>query len=853
MRVAYLFLTIGELNHPKIWKNYFKDADPESYNIYAHSKYPPNKNKNSSTSTPTLLKQISKSVPTKWGDISLVKATLFLLAEALLDDNDMYILLSESTVPFKSHSYLKSYLSDQQNRMGVIQKVKDNDQLYKSSQWFIFNKATVKKIASLTSKYINDPQLSKSSSLGAPDELYFATLIRREGIPVIEEQTTYYKFKGVDYEATKRKLEKIYEKYRIGRESMNQKDKNSFKKLHNQIWEKLKDAGKHPISFDKITDNDLLIFSRPNLLFGRKFDKSSNIGDYLVKEEKFVGLTGIIKHHPYLVIVPTGSDTVQRNFLDREKRCFDLAIVYYGDNKEDEAIFKEQSDYFLKAKGAKWKLVAKALNRVPYQQYQQIWIPDDDLQIQVEDVNKIFKIADQNHMNLSQPSLRIPNYDPEELQRVLKLVGKSVNKPVSKVSISDLYEARSKHHKEEKIINKIIYRISWYHLLKQGDQIRDTYYVEVQCPIMSPEVISLLWKYINSDITEAGFGLDDIWNQVIDKKYIIDQISVEHTRDIGYLKYSKYEKGKMNKSNLPNHFKIISKSPDQERMQILRKFEYMKPYLVIVPTGNNTCFDFSRYRNKQQFDVSLIYYGEGEEERFKKQCKYFFKLRGPKWFLIRTVLQKIEWKLYDYIWIPDDDLIISTDKINDMFQVAAENKMQLSQPAVSIPGLPWKEAQRVLQLAPKDKLYEHNYLFELRKEYPDEAKTINKILYRVSYPQFIRQSEAKIIRKSDKIEIQMPLLSREVLEKLHKVITDPMVQTGFGIDIIWNEWIKDKRVIDYIEVVHTRDIGLFKVQKYEKGKLKFEELPEQYKHSKNNPQVEENRMVRKYLKRDKSN
>jgi hypothetical protein len=836
MRIAFLFLTIGELNHPKIWKSYFKDADPSSYKIYAHSKNPPNSN--------TILKQISKTVPTKWGDISLVKATLFLLAEALIDDCDMYILLSESTVPFKSYNYLQNFLSDQKNRMGVIQRVKDHDDLYKSSQWFIFNKETVKNIVSLTSKYIDDPQLSKPSSLGAPDELYFATIVRREGIPVIEEQTTYYKFKGVDYKSAKLKLDNIYEKYRSNREKMTQKEKNNFKKMHNELWENLKDAGKHPISFDNITENDLLIFSRPNLLFGRKFVKKSNIIDYLVKEDKFVGLTGMIKHHPYLVIVPTGSDTVQRNFLDREKRRFDLAIVYYGDNKEDENLFKEQSEYFIKAKGPKWKLVGKALNTIQYQQYQKIWIPDDDLKVDVEDVNLMFDITDKDNLNLSQPSLGIPNYDQKELQKVLKLVGK----PIDQITISDLYQLRNNHPKDNKTINKILYRISWYHQLKQGDKIRETHFVEVQSPIMSPEVISILWKYINSDITEAGFGLDDIWNKIIDKKYIIDQITVEHTRDIGYLKYSKFEKGKMNKSDLPNHFKVISKSPDQERVQIMRYFDFLKPYLLIIPTGNNTCFDFSKDRDKQNFDVCIIYYGEGEEDRFKKQCKYFFKLRGPKWFLIKNILQQIEWKLYDYIWIPDDDLIVSTEKINEMFQVADENNLKLCQPAVSIPGLPWKDAQEILHLAPKNKLYSSGYLRVLREKYPDKEKIINKILYRVSYPELIRQSESQIIRKTNMIEIQMPLLSKRTLVKLYSVITDPVVQTGFGIDIIWNKWIKDKYVIDYIEVVHTRDIGYMKVIDYQKGKIKFNDLPEQYKHSKNSPKIEQYKLLDKYLK-----
>lgn len=844
MRIAFLFLTVGELNHPKIWKKYFEDVDPLSYKIYAHSKHPP---KNSST----LLKQISKSVQTKWGDISLVKATLFLLGEALNDDNDMYILLSESTVPFKSFSYLESYLSDQKSRMGVFQKVKDKDNLFKTSQWFIFNKETVKQILSLTSKYINDPQITTSSNLGAPDELYFATLIRKEGIPVIEEQTTYYRFQGIHFESIKEKLGQIYEKYRANREHLNQKDKNHFKKMHNELWEKLKAQSKHPITFNKISDSQLLTFSRSNLLFGRKFEKSSNIGDYLCPNSTLTSLLHKSDHHPYLVIAPTGDNTVQRNFLNREKRNFDLALIYYNDDPEVEALFKSSANYFMKEKGAKWQLVRKALKRIPYQQYKQIWIPDDDLEISVEDVNNLFKVADENNFNLSQPSLKIPKYDPKELQETLKLVAKEAGKPVSKVNIMDLYKTRTTHPKKAKIINKILYRISWYHLLKQGDRVRETHYVEVQCPMMSPEVINLLWKYINNDIVEAGFGLDDIWNQVIDKKYIIDQISVEHTRDIGYLKYSKYEKGKMNKSNLPNHFKIITKSPDQERSQLLRRFGYIKSNLVIVPTGNGTCFDFSKDMDKQQFDTCLIYYGQDEEyeDKFRKQSKYFFKLRGPKWFLIKTVLQKIEWRLYDYIWIPDDDLIISTEKINEMFLIAAENQLQLAQPAVSIPGLSWQEAQRVLNLAPKDKLYDHGYLFELREKYPDEARTINKIVYRVSYPQFIRQSESQIIRESDKIEIQMPLLSKDTLKRLYNVITDPMVQTGFGIDIIWNEKIKDKRVIDYIEVEHTRDIGLIKVQKYKKGKLEFNDLPEQYKYSKNNPQVEERKMVKKYLRR----
>lgn len=842
MKIAYLFLTVGDLNLPKVWSNFFKDENASSYKIYSHSKNSHKINSNS----PLFNTQIKNSVNTKWGDSSIVKATLFLLAQALIDNNDMYILLSESTVPFKDHSYIQSYLENGENRIAPIECVHDHKNLYKSSQWFILNKSTVKKLLSVTEEYISDPDLTSSTHLGAPDELYFATILRRLQIPVVEEMTTYYKFTGVDYEETKEKLNQIYDQFKKIRNKMTNSQIKQFKDKHRQIWGRLKDEGKHPITFSTISEDDLKIFTRPNLLFGRKFSANSNIGDYLCHDNNFTGITVTPNHHPYLVIVPTGSDTVQRNFLDREKRCFDLAIVHYGDSTEDEQLFKEQSNYFIKAKGPKWKLIAKALREIPYQQYQLVWMPDDDLEISVTDLNSLFRIVAEKKLQLSQPSLKIPGYDPKELQKVLSLTGK----PIDQITLTDLYELRKVEPTYAKTINAIIYRISWYHLLKQGNSVRPTHFVEVQAPMMTPAVINQLWRYINSSIVQAGFGLDDIWNKLIDKKWIVDQISIEHTRDIGYLKYQKYEKGRLNKSDLPNHFKSINKSPDQERTQMLQHFGFVKPYLLIVPTGDNTCFDFSKDRNKQLFDVCIIYYGKSPEyeKKFRDQSKYFFKLRGPKWSLIKQVLEQLhDWKLYKYIWIPDDDLIISTAKINEMYQVAEENKLQLSQPAVSIPGLPWKEAQRVLQLAPKDKLYDHSYLYDLRKEYPEEERVINKILYRVSYPQFIRQSESQIIRSSDHIEIQMPLFSKETLDQLYHIITDKMVQTGFGLDIIWNEKIKDKKVIDYIEVEHTRDIGLMKVQKYKKGKLEFEELPEQYKYSKDNPKVEQNKMVKKYL------
>lgn len=813
MRIAFLFLTIDNLYHNNIWKLFFNNAT--NYKIYAHSKYDSN------------LPQIKHKIPTKWGDISLVKATLLLMEESIKDNNDMYILLSDSTVPFRSYDYILKYLSDKQNYTSNIEFIKPN--LYKMSQWWIFNKDTVKKILSLTSKYINDNRFNRTQ-LGAPDELYFATIMRENNIKSIEQNPTYLLFND-KYNEMKPKLIKLYNKFKKEKKNLSNLQIKKFENEYEKLWTIAKDSGKHPISYNKIMS--IKMFDKPDLLFGRKFEKTSDIKKYLVKKNKFVGFKSVNNKEKYLVIIPSGKDTY--HLYNKYSRMFTLAIIYYdeGDYEGSDA------DYIIKAKGPKWKLIQKALKQIPYEKYKYIWFPDDDLRISQYDVNELFKIVDKNNLELSQPSLLIPNESFEEIQNILKLTNKY--NPI----LTDMYELRTKYPKYERIINKIIYRISHYHQLKQSNNIRETHFVEVQQPIMSVKILNELKKYIMSPIVEAGFGLDDIWNRVIKKKYIIDQISTEHMRDIGYLKYKKYEKDKITKQNLPKHFQIINKSPDEEKLEMLRYFKFIRSNLVIIPTGNSTYHDFTNYKERT-FDICIIYYGEGKENYFKNQSDYFFKMKAPKWKLIKCILQKIDWKLYDYIWIPDDDLVINPCEIDKLFKVAKDNNLELSQPAVAIPNMPWENVQQILKLIKnKNNIITISDLFNLREKYPKKEKDINKILYRISYPDLIRKGNK--IRKSEIIEIQMPLFSKTMLEKLYKYITDPIVETGFGLDILWNNKIKDKYVIDFIEVKHMRDTGFMKYEKYKKGKLNKKNVPEQYRNLINSPLSESNKLLKKYL------
>jgi hypothetical protein len=364
---------------------------------------------------------------------------------------------------------------------------------------------------------------------------------------------------------------------------------------------------------------------------------------------------------------------------------------------------------------------------------------------------------------------------------------------------------------------------------------RKTDFIDLEFPLFKISAFNEISKYLNNNIIKYGFGLDTIWNKIIKNKYIINNITIIITQNSPFL------------MALNRDYENITPTYVQEKRELLRYYNFIKKYLTIVPTGDNTYHNFSN-KKLRNFDVAIIYFNDNTkcEKIFREQSEYFFKQKAPKWKLIKQVLPFLDWQLYDYIWIPDDDLVISIENINKMFEIAEENKLQLCQPAVAIPDMAFDKVQEILKLLPNHNTNSVTPLYDLRKKYPEKETDINKILYRVSYPSLIRKFHKHEIRKADIIEIQMPLFSRQMLKQLYKYITDDIVNTGFGLDILWSKIIKDKYVIDYIEVEHMRDTGFGKYEKYLKGKLDLDQVPEQYRNLDINPKSETNQLLNKF-------
>ena len=94
----------------------------------------------------------------------------------------------------------------------------------------------------------------------------------------------------------------------------------------------------------------------------------------------------------------------------------------------------------------------------------------------------------------------------------------------------------------------------------------------------------------------------------------------------------------------------------------------MRRHLVIARAGRRSLhplwLDPAKERN---WDLYLCPY-EQIEPLCDLECSIGDVLPGPKWAGLRTLLNSWkEWRDYEYIWLPDDDIFTNQDDIDAMF------------------------------------------------------------------------------------------------------------------------------------------------------------------------------------------
>ena len=187
-KLAFLFLMITDSKATSIWRRFFQNVDPTQYTRYCHTKRPPQD---------SFWQQchIRRRIPTRWGDISLVQATLLLLQEALTDcHNEYFVLLSDSCIPIVDFQLLAQQLRHrgqswihykhienrttryQQLGLGIKQKLPWS-RFYSQHQWTILRRSHALQILQMTPTYL--PYFRK---VHAVDEHYLVTLLWLAGV-----------------------------------------------------------------------------------------------------------------------------------------------------------------------------------------------------------------------------------------------------------------------------------------------------------------------------------------------------------------------------------------------------------------------------------------------------------------------------------------------------------------------------------------------------------------------------------------------------------------------------------------------------------------------------------------------
>ena len=261
MKLGFCFLCKNDINQLDLWFNFFEN-NYDKVNIYIHSYDLEN-------ITQDFVKKyhIDKNIETGWGNI--YEPIKYILKLSKENNDYKKILISESTIPCKSFDYIYDYLT--KDEFGYISYVLRKE---KMNDW---DKATLKM---QDDRYHNNCKKIENFKENIDYSHWFYNetwvIFNQEIINLILNDNKYYPYikKGYVYDEN-------YPIYLLSIHNKFNLCKNILTTYTN--WS-IKQSGpkKHPKLHDKIDKEfSKMLRSSSDILFARKFTKTSNVSEYL--------------------------------------------------------------------------------------------------------------------------------------------------------------------------------------------------------------------------------------------------------------------------------------------------------------------------------------------------------------------------------------------------------------------------------------------------------------------------------------------------------------------------------------------------------------------------------------------
>jgi len=169
---------------------------------------------------------------------------------------------------------------------------------------------------------------------------------------------------------------------------------------------------------------------------------------------------------------------------------------------------------------------------------------------------------------------------------------------------------------------------------------------------------------------------------------------------------------------------------------------------------------------ERNWDLIISYFGD-DPDKFRGGDWLRIDGKGPKlrglYDFIRSHEELV--RRYEYICMPDDDLLCTCQDINRIFEVCRRRRLKLAQPSLSRDG------------------------------YFTHAITLHSPLFDLRYTTFV--------------EVMIPCMSSDTLWRLLPTLNESI--SGWGVEFVWAKMLAGDpfsiAIIDEVQVQHTRPVG----------------------------------------------
>jgi len=263
-KIAFLFLTIGDVHQPEVWTRYFEGFQGK-YSVYSHPKFP------EKVQTKWLKEAlIPKRVETGWGFIT--QAYECLLREAMKDPTNIkFVTISESCIPLKPFEPFYHYLKKDDERTSYVKFMRlsqyDREARIESQPRFQSIPSFQKHYARMclsryhVNKLLKSPHLDFFHRMHVGDEFFLSSI----GIVPNEDFVKPMEITFDNWEDTKSKLLKLKEENQTLGQSLLEKD------LYRRNKALQEEIGKNPKTYTTITTEEIETALHMESFFWRKF------------------------------------------------------------------------------------------------------------------------------------------------------------------------------------------------------------------------------------------------------------------------------------------------------------------------------------------------------------------------------------------------------------------------------------------------------------------------------------------------------------------------------------------------------------------------------------------------------